>query len=99
MQNWILQFGETYVEQKLELTHRYKDLGRIKSTTLGFLKSAIERDFVDEALLAKARAVGFDRLQQSRGQMEQQLYQFQKTLRRLEADFRAAMSEKIENEF
>jgi len=45
---WIIEFGEEYLEDKVDYTSHMKQSGRIKSSQSGFLKKAVEDDYKTE---------------------------------------------------
>ncbi|PYG26318.1 replication initiation protein [Pelagimonas varians] len=46
--SWVIDYGEAYVLDKVDLTTSQVANGKIKSSTAGFLKAAIEEDFHNE---------------------------------------------------
>lgn len=94
--SWIKKHGETYVLQKCDLTRRCQAAGKIKASPLGFLRSAIERNFLDEAAEQTSQIAEQRDMMLAKTRAEQKLNALSSTLRSLENDYRHAMANNIE---
>lgn len=50
---WVIEYGEDYCREKIALAQHQSSIGKIKSSKVGFLKSAIENDFKNDAVEKK----------------------------------------------
>ena len=48
--SWVIEYGEEYCREKIALAKHQSAAGKIKSSKVGFLKSAIEHDYKSDAV-------------------------------------------------
>ena len=70
---WIIEFGEEYLEDKLDYTSQQKHAGRIKSSPSGFLKKAVEEDYKTEIRAEKDAKKFVQEAQSKRAKIEQEI--------------------------
>ena len=85
---WMLEHGEDYIFNKIEYTLKQASSGRIKSTKAGFLKSAIENDFLSDAELTKDQTNEHFTKRAEMEELQAELDKMQKMLRKLERGYR-----------
>lgn len=81
---WVIEYGEEYVLDKLDLAHSQAASGKIKSSKVGFLKSAIEEDYHNENAEKKKRRAASDEAKRERAKQEAQLEKLKAALRAAE---------------
>ena len=96
---WMIEYGEEYVLNKIEYTTKQSSSGRIKSTKAGFLKSAIEKDFVSDEEITKENNKEYFAKRAKREKLERELDKMQKILRDIERGYRNECSSIYWNAF
>ena len=96
---WIVEYGEEYIFEKLDLASSQAASGKIRSSKAGFLKSAIEEDYHNEnAVKKKAQSVA-QSAKQAREKLERELASLKAVQREAETSYRWHVSEIIEEAF
>jgi hypothetical protein len=97
--HWVIEHGEEYVFDKLDLAHDQAVSGKIKSSKVGFLKAAIEEDYLNENALKKKRLEAAEEARRARAKLEGQLESLRAALREAETAHRRECVEIIEAAF
>lgn len=86
--SWVMEFGEEYVLSKVEYTKSQAAAGRIKSSKSGFLKSALENDYVSEIEINRAQKEAIEQRKSQKSQIEQEIAAKEATWRNIERETR-----------
>ena len=97
--SWIIEHGEEYVLDKIDLTLSQAATGKIKSSKVGFLKSAIEQDFHNENTEKQKQIEVVQTAKIEREKLSRQLEALKEARRGAEASYRDHCSEMIEEAF
>lgn len=97
--SWVIDYGEEYVLDKVDLTDSQAASGKIKSSKAGFLKSAIEQDFHNENAVKRKALEAAQTAKVERARLEQQIEVLKKALRDAETAYRWSTAEVIEEAF
>jgi hypothetical protein len=97
--SWLIEYGEDYVLDKVDITLSQAATGKIKSSKAGFLKSAIEQDFHNENAAKQKQLEVVQTAKIERGKLEGQLEALKKSQREAEGSYRGHCSEMIERAF
>lgn len=96
---WVIDYGEAYVLDKIELTRQQAAEGKIKSSKAGFLKSAIEQDYhSDLAERKKQQAIAREK-QETREELEARAEALVKQIRAQEGAYQQHCAELVEQAF
>ena len=85
---WMVEYGEEYILNKIDYTIKQSSSGRIKSTKAGFLKSAIEKDFVSDEEIIKENKKEYKVKYEKREKLEYEIDEMQRKLRDIERKYR-----------
>jgi len=88
---WIIEFGEEYLEDKVDYTSHMKQSGRIKSSQSGFLKKAVEEDYQTEVRAEKEARKRVDDAQKKRLETEKQVEALRAKRKQIERENRQAI--------
>lgn len=94
--HWTIEHGEEYIFDKLDLAHDQAASGKIKSSKVGFLKAAIEEDYLNENALKKKRLEAAEEAKRDRAKLEGQLESLRAALREAENAHRRECIKTIE---
>ena len=92
---WVLEHGETYVLEKLDLATKHAAAGKIKSSKSGFLKSAIEGDYRNEEAQIRKQVATVQSAKDARLKLEARRDALKAALREAEKSYRAEVASKI----
>lgn len=93
---WVLEYGETYVFEKLDLASKQAASGKIKSSKAGFLKSAIEGDYRNEDAQIRKQVATAQTAKEARLRVQAQLEGLRAALREAENSYRKAVARMID---
>ncbi len=96
---WIIEFGEEYLEDKVDYTSHMKQSGRIKSSQSGFLKKAVEEDYQTEVRAEKEARKRVDDAQKKRREAEKQVEALKAQRKQIERENRQAVWDVVEKHF
>lgn len=96
---WIIEFGEEYLEDKLDYTNQQKQTGRIKSSLSGFLKKAVEEDYKTEIRAEKDAKKFVQEAQSKRAKIEQKIEALKSTRKKIERENRQSVWDTVEAHF
>ncbi|MFG6638223.1 replication initiation protein, partial [Sulfitobacter sp. 1A12126] len=94
---WLLEHGEEYILEKIDLVRSQAASGKIKSSKAGFLKSAVEKDYRNENKEKKKVLAASQAAKASRQTLEGKLEALKAAQKRAERNFRASCVEIIED--
>lgn len=94
---WILEYGEEYIFEKLNLASSQAASGKIKSSKTGFLKSAVEQDYHNENTEKKKMLEVSQAAKETRKALEGKLEALRAAQKRAESAFRFSCAEIIED--
>lgn len=97
--SWALEFSEEYVLSKVELARAHAASGKIKSSKVGFLKSAIEDDYSSALDVERERLKSVEEARAQKRMKEAELEELRENLRGLEATYRVQCTQIIEKAF
>lgn len=97
--DWVINNGEAYVLEKIELVADQEAKGRIKSSRSGFLTSAINDDFHSEVSQKRKQQKAADLVRAERQKVEEELDQAKKHLKAVELAYREECLALIEKAF
>jgi len=97
--SWIIEFGEDYVLDKVEYTKTQAASGRIKSSKSGFLKAAVENDYVSEKEASKDLKQASDERVAKKELLERQISTNEGIWRGIEREHRRRTVEVIQGMF
>ncbi len=93
---WVLEHGEEYIFEKLDLAARQSVQGKIRSSKTGFLKSAIEGDYRNEDAKTRKHVATLQEVAQTRAKLEDRLEELKAALKQAEGGYHSACCEIIE---
>lgn len=96
---WIIEFGEEYLEDKLDYTSQQKQAGRIKSSPSGFLKKAVEEDYKTEIRAEKDAKKFVQEAQSKRAKIEQEIEVLKAKRKKIERENRQSVWTTIDDHF
>jgi len=96
---WVKDFGEAFVLEKIELAAYSDARGKIKSSRSGYLISAIKNDYHSEVSVKRKQQADTDRARLERRKIESELEMTKKQLREIELSYRRNCIELIEVAF
>ncbi len=97
--SWVIDYGEAYVLDKVDLTTSQAASGKINSSTAGFLKAAIEKDYHNEGAVKKKAVQAAQSAKVERERLEYELGVVKKAMKDAEIAYRWACAEIIEDAF
>lgn len=92
---WVLEHGEAYVLEKLEVTDHAKTTGKLKSVA-GFLTKAIEGDYKSPEVIEKKAVVEAKRKREQRQAIERQIERLRADILTIERQNRQERSRLVE---
>jgi plasmid replication initiation protein len=96
---WVKDFGEAFVLEKIELAADNDARGKIKSSRSGYIISAIKNDYHSDVTVKRNQQADIDRVRLERRDIEIELEVTKKHLKRVEFSYRADCIELIEAAF
>jgi len=97
--SWLIEYGEEYVLDKLDLTQHQAADGKIRNSKAGFLKAAVEQDFHNEGRAQKQAIETARATQRSREKIEHDLQLAQKARREAETAYRWFIAKLMDEAF
>ena len=97
--SWMLEHGEEYVLDKIDLTNSLAASGNIKHSKAGFLKSAIEEDYHNENAVKKKALETAQATKVEREKLEHQVEALKMAQREAETSFRRSTAEIVEEAY
>ncbi|KEJ87833.1 replication initiation protein [Sulfitobacter donghicola] len=97
--SWVIDYGEAYVLDKVDLTTSQAASGKINSSTAGFLKAAIEKDYHNEGAVKKKAVQAAQSAKAEREKLEHELGVMKKAMKDAEIAYRWACAEVIEKAY
>ena len=93
---WVIEHGETYIFDKLDLVHNQAARGRIRSTKSGFLRAAIEGDYRNEGATKKKLLAATEEAKREKANLEGRLERLKDAHREAENLYRRECVKTIE---
>ena len=93
---WVIEHGETYIFDKLDLVHNQAARGRIRSTKSGFLRAAIEGDYRNENASKKKLLAATEEAKREKANLERRLGRLKDAHREAENLYRRKCVKTIE---
>ena len=94
---WVIEHGETYIFDKLDLVHNQAARGRIRSTKSGFLRAAIEGDYRNEGTAKKKLLAATEEAKREKANLEGRLGRLKDAHREAENLYRRECVKTIED--
>jgi len=96
---WVIEHGDEYIFEKIDLAANQEESGRITSTKVGFLKAAIENDYHNERAAKRKQTQAARTAKDAREKLEHQISALKDRKREAEAGYRKTCVEMIEAAF
>ncbi len=96
---WVVNNGEEYVLEKIELVAEQDAKGRIKSSRSGFLISAIREDFHSEAAKKRKQQIAAENMRAERQRIDAELQRVKGRLKKAELAYRDECIRMVEGAF
>ena len=96
---WVIEHGDDYIFEKIDLVANQEAGGRIKSTKVGFLKAAIENDYHNEQAAKRKQNQAAKSAKEARENIDRQISTLKDRKREAEAAYRKSCVDLIETAF